>query len=220
VILLNFSFYIYPVNQLETYEGVFAKYVTPTFARIPAELLLNSNVKFKVVKARKGKLGDFMPINKDGKPQITVNGNLNPFAFLITTLHEFAHYQTFLKFGMKVAPHGIQWKNEFKQLILPLLYHEGLPSDIQAALKKSIVALKASSCTDLHLSRVLSRYDNPDNVLLHLEKLPETCTFALEKRIFRKGVKRRTRYECLELSTQKTYLIHALALVKKLDDYG
>jgi predicted SprT family Zn-dependent metalloprotease len=204
------------MNPADRYSEVFNKYVPSPFVPLITHLLLHSNVHFKIVKERSTKLGDFRPLNKKGKPQITVNGNLNPYAFLITTLHEFAHWQTFEEFGMHVAPHGTEWKHYFSSLIAKIIHHPELPSDLKKALVKSTNNPKASSCNDIHLSRVLRRYDVHEEEEVSLENLPKNTTFVVNSRIFRKGEKRRTRFECKEISTGKMYLVHLLAKVKPI----
>src|SRR5690606_4638092 len=70
------------------------------------ELLRSFPVRFRIVKPRKSKLGDFRVRSTDMLPEITVNGDLNPYSFLITTIHEFAHLKTWKEYQWKVAPHG------------------------------------------------------------------------------------------------------------------
>jgi hypothetical protein len=202
------------MNQETRYHEVFRKYVPLPFIGLVSTLLLQSNVHFKIVKSRSTKLGDFRPQNAKGKPQITVNGNLNPYAFLITTLHEFAHWQTFEAHGRTAAPHGVEWKQAFSGLIEKVIHHPSLPPELTKALKKSLRNPKASSCTDLALHRVLSNFDAPQGTEIPLESLPKNATFVLSNRLFAKGNQRRTRVECKELSTGKMYLVHLLAKVK------
>jgi len=180
-----------------------------------SDLIIHSNVKFKIVAPRSTKLGDFRASSKnDGKPQITINGDLNPYAFLITTLHELAHLNTFQSYGAGVNPHGKEWKKEFTALLEPILNVSTLPFDIKKTLTKSIKNPKASSCSDIHLSRVLKKYDQA-KITQTLEELDENTIFSINKKVFTKGKLRRTRYLCKELVTGKSYLIHALAEVKK-----
>ena len=49
-------------------------------------------VATKVVKERKTKHGDFRKL-KNGSNQITLNYNKNQFRFLITLIHELAHFR-------------------------------------------------------------------------------------------------------------------------------
>ena len=86
------------------------------------------------------------------------------------------------------------------------------------ALNKSFHALKASSCTDIQLSRVLASYDLTNPAEVPLEKLPKNSKFALNNRTFLKGNKRRTRFECMELSSKRIYLVHLMAKVQYIND--
>ena len=50
-----------------------------------------------------------------------MNGDLNPYSFLITTLHEFAHLHTFQQHGNRVNPHGDEWKTNFRKLLIDMI---------------------------------------------------------------------------------------------------
>ena len=140
---------------------------------------------------RTGKAG-----KSDVKYTITVNEDLNQYAFLITYLHEIAHLVTGLEFDppvwrtgetacrtygrRQVAPHGKEWKKNFKKLIEPLLLNDissgpsrngtdregGLttagnifPDELLHPLIKFSRNPKASSYTDFELIKALHRYD-------------------------------------------------------------
>jgi SprT protein len=200
-------------------ESSFAKYVPAEFAGYVADLFFSQKIRFKVSRSRKTKLGDYRSPHRDGVPHaITVNHDLNPYSFLITTLHEFAHMNTFIKYGNRVKPHGDEWKAEFRALLAPLLRHEAIPQDIRAVLNKSYFNLKASSCTDAALLRVLKKYDNKSQQnLVHVEDLPLNAAFKLSDRTFERGIKRRTRYLCKEVPSGKMYLVNGLAEVEPLN---
>lgn len=202
----------------ERYQETFRKFVPEAFVSILTELLLSSNVQFKIVNNRKTKLGDFRVNGMDNKPIITVNGDLNPYSFLITTLHEFAHFKTYQKFGGRVQAHGMEWKHSYREMLDLVLDSPAMPQELKKTLLKSYFNVKASSCADVSLSRVLQKYDIEDEHFCALEMLPKSCKFALNNKIFIKGEKRRTRFECKELSTGKTYLVHVLAKVKILNN--
>jgi hypothetical protein len=150
-------------------------------------------------------------------PQITINGNLNPYAFLITTIHEFAHFKTFEKFGNRVSPHGPEWKSEFKRLLEPVIQMEQLPEEINFALQRSLNNLKASSCSDIHLSRQLAKFDRHDESITLLENLSKGECFLLQGKVFCKGDLRRKRFLCTELKTNKNYLVSAIAKVTPIE---
>ena len=192
-----------PANS---YEGVIA-------------VLQKHPVPIKVVKPRNTKLGDYRPKwEKTGKPLVTVNANLNPFAFLITLIHELAHHATFIKFHGKVKPHGDEWKGIFEEMAAHHFLGKGIfPPDVEKALTKYFARTFASSCADPNLLRALSVYDTkPDGHFLLEELLPNTV-FELNGRVFKKGEKRRKRYTCMELSTKRNYLVSAVCSVKIIE---
>ena len=199
------------------FKQILSKYLPNDFVPYISELIMQSDVKFKIVAPRRTKLGDFKAKgDKSNNSQITINGDLNPYAFLITTLHELAHLHTFNKYKYTVRPHGKEWKKEFSLLLNPILIHNALPNELKITLEKSIHNLKASSCSDIHLSRVLKKYDTSKRTLT-LEELNENTRFTINKKTYLKGKLRRTRYLCKEMSSGKSYLIHALAEVNVLE---
>ncbi len=193
---------------------VFEKYLPQVFVDYVVQLYLSANVRFKIVGERKSKLGDFRAGRSGEKHQITVNGTLNKYAFLITTLHEFAHLDTYNQYGFNVLPHGEEWKNAFRKLLIPVIDEKTLPKDIQNALVQSLISTKASSCSDHQLSRVLKAYDERKENIALLEELPNNTTFALNGKHFVKGPLRRKRFLCEEIHSKRKYLVNALAEVK------
>jgi predicted SprT family Zn-dependent metalloprotease len=179
-----------------------------------ASYIIDKVVHFTVSKNRKTKLGDYMQPHKGKTHRISVNGGLNKYAFLITTLHELAHLTTFEKHGNRVMPHGIEWKNEFKRIALPVLSDNILPNDVKLALTNYLRNAKASSCSDDALYRVLRRYDKRPKVLV--EHLDLGTKFKLNGKIFVKGKRLRKRYECQELSSRKMYRVLGLAEIEKI----
>ncbi len=196
-------------------EG-FKKFLPEGFEELVADLFLASPIRFKIVPPRKTKLGDFSVGHGFEKPQITINGDLNPYAFLITTLHEFAHLHTYQQFGNKVNPHGEEWKANFRKLLLPIIDSRLLPKDIEHSLVNSLVSMKASSCTDQKLSRVLKNYDEIKEGIKTLEQLPKNTIFVLNGREFVKGELRRKRFLCEETISKRMFLINSLAEVKPI----
>tara|TARA_B110000902_G_scaffold43823_4_gene48708 strand:- start:9166 stop:9783 length:618 start_codon:yes stop_codon:yes gene_type:complete len=203
-------------KKKEKYRMVLSKYLPANFIEIVVELLVKHPVKFRVAKPRKTKLGDFRA-NRDGLHQITVNGDLNPYSFLITTIHEFAHLVTFQEYKGRVKPHGKEWQLTYSKMIYPVIESGDLPKDVSDVLLNSLINVKASSCTDQNLSRVLIKYDKPIQGLILLEELPSKSVFNLSGKNFTKGNLRRTRYVCVDNSNNKRYLISALAQVKKIE---
>lgn len=131
-----------------------------------ATMLFDKVVHFTVSKKRNTKLGDYRPPFRGSPHRISVNGDLNKYSFLVTTLHELAHLITFEKYGHRVKPHGTQWKLEFRHVCAPVLSMGILPEDVTMALHNYLKNAKASSCTDDRLYRVLRRYDKMVGVTL------------------------------------------------------
>ena len=179
-----------------------------------ATYLIDKVVHFTISKARKTKLGDYRQ-PWEGKPhRISVNGDLNQYAFLVTTVHEMAHLATFEKYGNKVKAHGVEWKSEFVELFQPLIQKEILPTDVTLAVNNYLKNARAASCSDERLYRVLRRYDK--NKRLLVEHLEMGAIFELKGKTFVLGKKLRKRYECKDVNTNKTYRVLGLAEIDKL----
>lgn len=192
-----------------------APYLPDGYADTVTELLLKYPVKFVISKPRSTKLGDYRPpYGNIRHHQISVNGNSNKYQFLVTTLHEFAHLETYINYGRNVKPHGEEWKKAFRDLLWPSIQKGLLPKDLEIALMKSVTNLKAATCSDIHLSRILRNYDEIPADEVVLESLGKNSTFVLQGRTFVKGDKRRTRYLCTEVGSSRQFVINSLALVK------
>lgn len=172
--------------------------------------------RFRISRSRQTRFGDYQPPLKPGDiHKISVNHDLNPYAFLITFTHEVAHLISFEKYKGSVAPHGKEWKDEFSILLQVFFNRRIFPQDVEDALKNYVRNPKASSCSDHDLYRTLKKYDTKP--VVHLEELPKDSIFQLGKKgIFKKGIKRRTRYLCMHLESKRMYLISGIAEVKVL----
>lgn len=180
-------------------------------------LLSHDNLVVKVKKERKTRHGDYRRLTT-GKHQITINSNLNPYRFLITLIHEFAHFKTYKTYGKKIKPHGPEWKSIFQQLILGFLRPEIFPRDVLPLLASHFKNPKASSDSDPILALKLKQYDPPNGKIFIFE-VPIGSTFRLHNgKIFRKGPKRRTRFEGTELSTGRLYIFNPNAEVVLVKD--
>lgn len=170
------------------------------------EYIYQYKVHLTITRERRTLLGDYRHAVHGKNHRISVNGNLNKYAFLITLIHEIAHLVTFLQYGNKVASHGKEWKEIYRQLLVRFLEGELFPADIKHALKNSLHDLPASSCADEGLMRILRRYDSDAKGLL-VEQLPADALFQADGgRIFKKGKQLRKRFQCLEVATGKLYL--------------
>jgi len=172
-------------------------------------------VHLTITRERKSVLGDYRHATRSANHRISVNGNLNPYSFLITLIHELAHLVTFMEFGNRVPSHGKEWKKIYRKILEEFIPLKVFPADVLTALKKNLHDLPASSCADENLMRVLRRYDDDKGGLMLVEQIPEGGCFSLEdERIFRKGKKLRKRYQCVEVATGKLYLFSPIYEVK------
>jgi predicted SprT family Zn-dependent metalloprotease len=179
------------------------------------EYLNQYKVHLTITRERKTVLGDYRHATQYQAHRISVNGTLNPYAFLITLVHELAHLVTFTQYGNRVQSHGKEWKTLYAVLLSEFLKEKIFPSDIQQAILKSLHDLPASSCADEGLMRVLRKYDRNNEGMVLVEDLREGQLFDIGAgRIFKKGKKLRKRYQCLEIKTGKMYLFSPIYEVK------
>ncbi len=203
----------------EKIATVLAKYLPEQTVDECTSWIIQKNIHLKITKGRASKFGDYKPLNKGQGHHISVNHDLNRYAFLITFVHEVAHLHTYIKFPFRHEPHGKEWKNEFKILLSNFLIQRIFPDDVSIALHNYLINPAASSCSDHHLFRALKKYDKRDGLLeiIHLEELPLNSKFKLNQSrsgmIFQKGELLRTRFRCLELTTERTYFVSPLAEV-------
>lgn len=198
----------------EEYIEKLSKYVPEGCAEWSTDFMAKHQVHLKISKPRQTKLGDYRSPYGDKGHRVSINVNLNKYAFFITLVHEFAHLLTWEKFQRGVAPHGKEWKGYFKELLLPFTEKGVFPLDIQKALQKYLNNPAASSCTDANLMKVLYAYDvKTDSVLL--ESLPMDTVFRTPNgMVFKKGEKLRKFYKCTLLENEKPYRVNGLAKVK------
>ena len=116
------------------------------------------DIDIRFVNARKTKLGDYR--FRNNQHFITVNNNLNKYASLITLTHEIAHAFTFAEFGKTIKPHAMQWKENFKKLMLNFFDYNIFPDDILPALSRYLINPSASTTNDEFLSLILRKYDS------------------------------------------------------------
>lgn len=204
--------------QFRNNSAVLRKYIPETAVDAIASWIVDYDFKLKIKKERSTKLGDYTSPQGGMNHVITINHNLNKYSFLITLIHEVAHLTTYNKFKNSVAPHGQEWKNEFKILMQPFLVPEVFPIDVLYAIRKYIENPAASSCTDTHLLRTLKLYDE-NNGQVFLEYLPYKSVFLYNgNKVFQKGEKIRKRFRCIEISTGTVYLFNPLTEVELFEE--
>lgn len=198
-------------------EKILAKYIPLEAAPIIARWIDYFKCDFKVSRGRNTKFGDYRPPFNGKNHRISVNYNLNQYAFLVTTVHEFAHLLTWNEYQRKAKPHGSEWKANFQKMMRPFYEKNIFPDDLKAAIQSYLINPAASSCSDLSLFRALKKYDS-DSAGVSVESLSLKAVFKLKDgRVFRKDELVRKRFKCLELNTKRVYLFSPLAEVYPLE---
>lgn len=189
-----------PLQQLKDFlpEGSFDEVV---------HYLLHYKVHLTITRERQTILGDYRNSYAGKNHRISVNGNLNRYAFLITLLHELAHLFTYERYGHRVPAHGKEWKNEYSKILAQFLLKKIFPEDISKALLKTLQNPAASSCADTTLLRVLHKYDQKKEGVILVESIPDGGLFSIKGgRIFKRVEKIRKRLKCIEIATGKIFL--------------
>ena len=183
----------------------FHKYIPKNANNGVQSLIEKHKINLKIVNQRLTKHGDFRQL-PNGEFQITINNNLNPFQFLLTLIHEIAHHTTFEKYG-RIRPHGKEWKQQFQYLMLPFLNPSIFPNQMLTPLAHYLKSPKASTDSDVRLSLAL-KGNTAENGKNFVFELPTNCTFVFKNKMYIRGKKRKTRIECLQLTTNRMYLFN------------
>ncbi|TNE79098.1 MAG: sprT domain-containing protein [Bacteroidetes bacterium] len=202
------------MNKRELENGLL-KYIPEPTVPLLAAWVIDYNIHLRISRSRSSKLGDYRPPQQGHGHRISINHNLNPYAFLVTLVHEIAHLTCWNSYQNRVEPHGKEWKMEYQKLMVPVIELGIFPEDVHLALMSYLRNPAASSCTDTQLQKTLSRYD--ENPVIHLDDIPEGARFQLVNgMVMTKGEKRRTRYRCQAEHNQRFYLVSGVAEVELL----
>lgn len=194
------------------FRTIIARYVPEAAVEGCLQLIKQYKVHLKIVNERQTRHGDYRR-QPGGQHLITVNAGTNKYRFLMTLIHEIAHLVAFEKFGQHIKPHGVEWKYTFQQLMLPYVHPDVFPKELVPLLARHFKNPKASSDADATLALAMKQYDPPNDFHFVFE-LPFGALFQFQNgRIFKKMAQRQKRFECIELSSQKTYLFQPNAEV-------
>lgn len=188
------------------------KYLLPKAAAYIADLFWNEKkLTLKLKNPRKSKYGDYSrPSAKRTYHVITVNNNLQVHELLVTLLHEYAHYQVFLTIQNSEPPHGSTWRNTFRMLLQQAMQNGALPNSVHKQVQQHYFErenIASGMCKGLRTEQQLK------SAAPSVSSLPSGTFFLLEKKVFQKQKKLRTRFECKELVSKKMYRVHGDALV-------
>ena len=178
-------------------------------------MIVGQPLQIKVSKPRKSKFGDYRPSTlRQPIHRISVNGDLNTFAFMITLIHELAHFYTFKTYGRRARPHGTEWKSYFKQLVGPFFNQDIFPENIEFALKNYMANPAASSCSDTDLYLALASKDEVKEKVIRIQDLLVGSKFIYNGNLYKMIGKLRTRYSCQKVDNNALYYFNAITPIR------
>ncbi|SDI90915.1 SprT-like family protein [Chryseobacterium taeanense] len=168
-------------------------------------------IHIKITRDRNSKLGDYRKL-PDHSHEITINSTLAPELFFFVLTHELAHLIAFEKYGRKISPHGNEWKETFRKMLLQSIdvYEENL--------RPIIIKFSKSPKANFMASPDLVKYfhiEKQDDTLVFIEKLQKGDFFIYrnEKYLLEGLIKKN--YLCKNLATGRKYSFKPLARVEK-----
>lgn len=168
-------------------------------------------IHIKITRNRNSKLGDYRKL-PDNSHEITINSTLAPELFFFVLTHELAHLIAFEKYGKRISPHGSEWKETFRQMLLQSIevYEENL--------RPIIIKFSRSPKANFMASPDLVKYfhiEKQDDALVFIEELQKGDFFIYrnEKYLLEGLIKKN--YLCKNLATGRKYSFKPLARVEK-----
>jgi hypothetical protein len=168
-------------------------------------------IHIKITRNRNSKLGDYRKL-PDNSHEITINSTLVPQLFFFVLTHELAHLIAFEKYGRRISPHGNEWKDTFRRMLLESIdvYDE--------ALRPIISKFSRSPKANFMASPDLVKYfhiEKHDDKLQFIEELKEGDYFMYRnEKYFLEGLIKKN-YLCKNLATGRKYSFKPLARVEK-----
>ncbi len=192
--------------------AVLQKYLPENTSPFLRKWFADYYIHIKITKGRNSKLGDYrrMP---DKSHQITINSTLQPQLFFFVLTHELAHLIAFEKYSYRISPHGIEWKNTFREMLLESIeiYEDNL--------KPIIIKFSRSPKANFMASPDLVRYfhiQDEDDHLVFLESLSDGAFFIYRNQKHQINEKSKKRYICTNLENGKKYYFKPLSRVQKI----
>ena len=168
----------------------------------------------KITKNRNSKLGDYRKL-PDKSHQITVNGTLEPQLFFFVLTHELAHLIAFEKYGRRISPHGAEWKQTFREMLLESL--TVYADDSRPIIQKFSKSPKANFMASPDLVKYF-HVPKEDDEQTFIENLKKGELFEYKKEIFVIEETTKKRYLCRNLKSGLKYKVNTLARVRKIDN--
>ncbi|SHL55771.1 SprT-like domain-containing protein [Chryseobacterium polytrichastri] len=187
------------------------KYLPENTLQYLKNWFLDYYIHIKITRNRNSKLGDYRK-RPDNSHEITINSTLPPQLFFFVLTHELAHLIAFEKYGRRISPHGNEWKETFRLMLLESLevYEEEL--------RPIITRFSKSPKANFMASPDLVKYfhiEKQDDTLQFIEELQkgEYFIYRNEKYLLEGLIKKN--YLCKNLATGRKYSFKPLARVEK-----
>ena len=169
-------------------------------------------IHIKITRKRQSKLGDYRKM-PDGSHQISVNGTLQPELFFFVLTHELAHLLAFQEFGYRISPHGQEWKQTFRMMLVDSI--SVYANDLKPIILKFAKAPKANFMSSPDLVKYFHIEDCEDESL-YIEDLADGDLFIYRNERYSLDGKRKKNYLCTNLENTKKYIFRPLARVEKI----
>lgn len=170
-------------------------------------------IHIKITKNRNSKLGDYRQM-PDRSHQITLNSTLQPELFFFVLTHELAHLLAFQKFGYRIAPHGAEWKQTFREMLLESIGVYDLA--LQPIIRKFSRSPKANFMSSPELVRYFHIEDAEDPSVF-LETLDVGQFFTYRNATYIINEKDKKKYICTQQPSGRKFFFKPLARVHKIE---
>jgi len=198
-------------------EEFFRKYLPEKSVSYCMNFWKTHRIQLVISRPRKSVYGNY--IFRNGVHHISVNGDLNHEAFLVTYLHEVAHLMVRVKYPKRTLPHGAEWQREFQMIMKPMLVPEIFSGEVLSALDAHLKKPNATSCSDPILHKILMKQSHLEerDGFFAVETLPPGSYFKYEGKTFEVIRFLRTRVECRMLETGHVLRFSPLVQVEMLE---
>ena len=155
----------------EEYKAILAKYMPAVAVDSVYDFMSRHNVHLHITRKRTSKLGDYRwPQSRHNYHEISVNGDMNPYHFLMVLLHEMAHLNTYQRYGSDIQPHGHEWQEHYRRLLMTYSREGHFPEAVRPLLGDKadgfwgklidIVAIFAIVCATATTCRLVISYND------------------------------------------------------------
>lgn len=190
-------------------EGV-AKYAPYCAVDRLVDHIVRRSIHIRITPSRRSKYGDYSgPTPKRPYHAISINGNLTREFFLLVLLHELAHLETHVLNARRVKPHGYEWQQQYRNLLLD--YRDCFPVAAQSLIDRYTRQIPLHGPTGKQLDNLLEHFGKPNvEQPLTLNDLSVGTVFRMPWKAGHTFIcieKRRTRWLCRELTSGMLVII-------------